>query len=38
MIRAARPGEEEAILAVVTAAFTDATRDGSEERDIVRGT
>jgi putative acetyltransferase len=38
MIRPARPGEEEPILAVVTAAFTDPTRDGSEERDIVRGT
>jgi len=38
MIRPARPGEEEAILAVVTAAFSDSTRDGGEERDIVRGT
>jgi putative acetyltransferase len=38
MIRPARPGDEEAILAVVTAAFSDPTRDGSEERDIVRGT
>ena len=38
MIRVARPGDERAILAVVTAAFSDPTRDGSEERDIVRGT
>jgi putative acetyltransferase len=35
---AARPEDEEGILAVVTAAFSDATRDASEELDIVRGT
>ena len=38
MIRAVRPGEEAAILVVVTAAFSDPSRDGSEERAIVEGT
>ena len=38
MIRAARPGEEAAILSVVTAAFSDPSRDGCEERAIVEGT
>jgi putative acetyltransferase len=38
MIRAPRPGQEASILAVVTAAFSDPTRDASEERAIVEGT
>ena len=38
MIRNARPADEHAILEVITAAFTDPTRDASEERAIVRGT
>jgi putative acetyltransferase len=38
MIRATRPGEEATILAVVTEAFSDPSRDGSEERAIVEGT
>lgn len=33
---AARPGDEEGILALVAAAFSDATRDASEELEIVR--
>ena len=33
---AARPADEEGILAVVDAAFSDATRDASEELGIVR--
>jgi putative acetyltransferase len=37
-IRAAEPGDEAAILAVVEEAFADETRDASEELDIVRGT
>lgn len=37
-IRPARAGEEEAILAVVDAAFADDTRDAGEERGIVRRT
>jgi putative acetyltransferase len=35
---ATRPQDEEGILAVVAAAFSDATRDASEERTIVRAT
>ncbi|HSZ36888.1 MAG TPA: N-acetyltransferase [Acidimicrobiales bacterium] len=35
---ASRPEDEEGILAVVDAAFSDATRDASEELGIVRGT
>lgn len=35
---AARPGDEDGILAVVEAAFTDATRDASEELRIVQAT
>jgi putative acetyltransferase len=35
---AARPEDEEGILAVVDAAFSDATRDASEELAIVRAT
>lgn len=35
---AARPEDEEGILAVVGAAFSDATRDAGEELDIVRST
>jgi putative acetyltransferase len=38
MIRAARPGQKAAILAVVTSAFTDPTRDASYECDVVEGT
>jgi putative acetyltransferase len=39
MVRVAtRPGDEEAILALVAAAFSDATRDASEELAIVRAT
>jgi putative acetyltransferase len=34
----ARPADEEAILSVVAAAFSDATRDGIEELTIVRDT
>jgi putative acetyltransferase len=34
----ARPADEEAILSVVAAAFSDATRDASEELTIVRAT
>jgi putative acetyltransferase len=37
-IRPARIGDEDAILDVVDAAFSDPTRDASEELDIVRGT
>jgi putative acetyltransferase len=37
-IRPSRPDDEAAILAVVEEAFTDETRDASEELDIVRGT
>lgn len=36
--KAARPGDEEGILALVAAAFSDATRDASEELEIVRAT
>ena len=35
---ATRPGDEVGILALVAAAFSDATRDASEELDIVRAT
>lgn len=35
---AARPHDEDGILAVVAAAFSDATRDASEELTIVRAT
>jgi putative acetyltransferase len=35
---ASRPGDEEGILAVVAAAFSDATRDAGEELTIVRAT
>lgn len=38
MIRSARSGEETAILTVVTEAFSDPSRDASEERAIVEGT
>jgi putative acetyltransferase len=39
IVRAAiRPEDEESILAVVAAAFSDPTRDASEELAIVRGT
>jgi putative acetyltransferase len=39
IVRAAvRPKDEEEILALVAAAFSDATRDASEELAIVRGT
>ncbi len=37
VLRAPRPAEEEAILAVVLAAFTSPGRAGHEEVDIVRG-
>jgi putative acetyltransferase len=37
VLRVPRPGEEEAILAVVFAAFTSPGRAGHEEVDIVRG-
>jgi putative acetyltransferase len=37
VVRAPRPGEEEAILTVVLAAFTSPGRAGDEEVDIVRG-
>jgi putative acetyltransferase len=36
-VRSPRPGEEEAILAVVFAAFSSPGRAGDEEVDIVRG-
>jgi len=35
---AARPADEEGIIAVVDAAFSDATRDANEELSIVRAT
>jgi putative acetyltransferase len=35
---AARPNDEEGILALVAAAFSDATREATEELAIVRGT
>jgi putative acetyltransferase len=38
VIRPSEPSDERGILAVVTAAFSDATRDGEEERAIVSGT
>jgi putative acetyltransferase len=37
-VRPFRPGDEEAVLAVVFAAFSGPGRDGSEEVDIVRRT
>jgi putative acetyltransferase len=38
LVRAFRPGDEDAVLAVVLAAFSSPGRDGSEEVDIVRRT
>ena len=38
LVRPFRPGDEDAVLAVVLAAFTGPGRDGSEEVDIVRRT
>jgi putative acetyltransferase len=38
LVRPLRPGDEDAVLAVVFAAFSDPHRDGSEEVDIVRRT
>lgn len=35
---AARPADEEGILSVVAVAFSDSTRDASEELEIVRAT